>query len=171
MNLPVPWLAVLFGLPALLLLMLVERCWLQWSAKRTVQGLLRKLRRGELAKPRLCPECRYFVQLTDVGVSCIHPDGLVERVAWDDLRRVEILTTDQGPFVPDVFWVLHGTESGCLIPQGATGEEELLRRLQGLPGFRNEAVIEAVPSTANRRFLCWERGRANGFGPQPASEG
>lgn len=72
-------------------------------------------------------------------------------VELEDLQRVEILTTDQGPFRPDVFWVLHGSETSCVGPQGATGERELLDRLQKLPGFRNEAVIKAMPSTENRR--------------------
>ena len=83
---------------------------------------------------------------------------------WDDLQRVEIVTTDHGPFAPDVFWVLHGLKAGCVIPQGATGEKELLERLQALPGFRYEAVIEAMSSTENRRFLCWERGKVTSQG-------
>jgi hypothetical protein len=59
--------------------------------------------------------------------------------------------------VPDVFWVLHGATEGCAIPQGATGEKELLDRLFALPGFNNGAVIEAMTCCADRRFLCWEK--------------
>jgi hypothetical protein len=59
--------------------------------------------------------------------------------------------------VPDVFWLLHGTDGGCAIPQGATGEKELLERLQALPGFDNAKVIEAMGSSSDRRFLCWQR--------------
>jgi hypothetical protein len=58
---------------------------------------------------------------------------------------------------PDVFWVLHGTTGGCAIPQGATGDRELLKRLQTLPGFDNAAFIEAMGSTADKKFLCWQR--------------
>ncbi len=29
-----------------------------------------------------------------------------------DLQKVEVVTTSEGPFAPDVFWVLHGTEGG-----------------------------------------------------------
>ena len=88
---------------------------------------------------------------------CERPDGTVERVGWDDLQKVEVVTTGDGPFAPDVFWVLHGRNGGCAIPQGATGDRHVLERLQALPGFDNEAVIAAMSSTSARRFLCWER--------------
>jgi hypothetical protein len=90
-------------------------------------------------------------------VVCDRPDGKVERVRWDDLQKVEIVTTDEGPFVPDVFWVLHGTDTGCVIPQGATGEGPFLDRMHALPGFDNGAMIQAMTSVENRRFLCWRR--------------
>ena len=105
----------------------------------------------------LAPEHRFVVRLSDSEITCERPDGTVERVSWADLQRVEVVTTDEGPFVPDVFWVLHGTEGGCAVPQGATGDSELLERLQALPGFDNGAVIEAMSCASDRRFLCWQR--------------
>jgi len=95
--------------------------------------------------------------LSDSEVVCERPDGTVERVGWDDLQKVEVVTTGDGPFAPDVFWVLHGRNGACAIPQGATGDRHLLERLQMLPGFDNDAVIAAMSSTSARRFLCWER--------------
>jgi len=68
-------------------------------------------------------------------------------VGWADLQKVEVVTTSDGPFHPDVFWVLHGTEGGCAVPQGATGDKQLLDRLQALPGFDNGAVIAALADT------------------------
>jgi hypothetical protein len=103
------------------------------------------------------PESRFIVLLSDAEVVCNRPDGKVERVSWSDLHKVEVVTTGDGPFVPDVFWVLHGTDGGCAIPQGATGDTELLERLRALPGFDNGAVIEAMCCTSDRRFVCWQR--------------
>ncbi len=74
-----------------------------------------------------------------------------------------IETTDEGPFVPDVFWLLltKDMSSGCIIPQGAAGENKLLEAMQKrLSGFNNEALIEAMGSTDNGRFLIWERGNS-----------
>lgn len=107
--------------------------------------------------PKLMPESDYVVDLTDTEVICRSPNGRTERLAWDDIQRVEILTTADGPFVPDVFWVLHGSKGGCVIPQGATGEQELMTRLGKLPDFRWEAANEAMSSAEDRRFLCWDR--------------
>ena len=97
------------------------------------------------------------MRVSDTEVVCERPDGKVERVGWGDLEKVEVVTTSDGPFAPDVFWVLHGTVGGCAVPQGATGDGDLLARLQALPGFDNNAVIEAMSATSDRRFLCWLR--------------
>ena len=103
------------------------------------------------------PEAAFVVKLTDEGVKCHRPDGKIESVTWDDLQGVLIETNDQGPIGTDVYWILAGKRSGCVIPQGATGEDALLGRLQALPGFDNQALIDAMRSTENQRFVCWRR--------------
>lgn len=103
------------------------------------------------------PEADFIVEVSDTEISCRRPDGTVERVTVAELQGILIETTSDGPFVPDVFWILVGTSGGCVIPQGATGESVLLERLQKLPGFDNEALIQAMGSTDDRKFLCWER--------------
>lgn len=122
-----------------------------------VVGLVIMWRRRKTIPRGLEPESRFVVRISDTEVACERPDGKTERVGWNDLQRVEILTTSDGPMAPDVFWLLHGTDGGCAIPQGATGERALLERLQALPGFDNGQVIEAMGSTSDRRFLCWQR--------------
>ncbi len=102
-------------------------------------------------------ESAWAVTVTATQVACRRPDGAVETVRWDDLRAVYIETTDEGPLAPDVFWVLVGEAGGCTVPQGATGEGALLRALQALEGFDHEALIGAMSSAENRRFLCWRR--------------
>ena len=67
------------------------------------------------------------------------------------------LTTDEGPFLPDMFWVLSDSQGGCMVPSGATGEQELRDRLFALPGFRSEVFIHAVSLTSNNLLVCWER--------------
>jgi hypothetical protein len=84
-------------------------------------------------------------------------DGRTETVRWSDLQEVAILTTDEGPYADDVIWLLAGTDGGCAVPSETDGMNELLPRLQQLPGFDNEAVIRAMSSTADARFVCWAR--------------
>ncbi len=154
-------LAVMTAALAIVLLALIERWWIKRSARRIVARIIRDQANGVRRETRLMPESSYVVQLSDSSVTCTHPTGSVERVEWNDLWQVEIVTTSDGPFAPDVFWLLHGSNTGCAIPQGATGDRELLERLQRLPGFRNEVVIEAMSSTEDRRFLCWDKGRSD----------
>ena len=118
-------------------------------AAGVVVGLVLIWRRRRAVRRGLEPESRFIVRISDTEVACERPDGKTERVGWGDLERVEILTTSEGPMVPDVFWILHGTNGGCAIPQGATGERALLERLQALPGFDNGQVIEAMGSTSD----------------------
>jgi hypothetical protein len=103
------------------------------------------------------------VAFDERGVTCHRPDGTNEEITWDELTAVEIVTTDAGPFVEDVFWVLHGSERGCVVPQEADCFKQLLERLQKLPGFNNQAVIDAMCCTSNARFPAWQRAGAKTF--------
>jgi hypothetical protein len=105
-------------------------------------------------------ERREGVVVTEDEIVRTLKNGKQESVRWEDLVEVGIITTDEGPLVDDVFWVLIGKElkSGCAPSQGAQGADELLAALQDrLPGFNNEAVIQAMGSTDNDRFVCWTK--------------
>jgi hypothetical protein len=103
------------------------------------------------------------VSFDDSAITRTLPDGKTESVRWDDLQEVGIVTTDEGPMVEDVYWMLLGSNGGCAVPGGALGAKELLNRLQQLPGFNNEAVIEAMGSTSNGSFVCWKRQALDGL--------
>jgi hypothetical protein len=151
------WQIVISIIGGLIALGLIE-IWLRFRISRFLGRVIARTKDSEktdLAK--LDPESRHIVRLSDTEVTHELPNGIVERVEWSDLNKVEVLTNDRGPFVPDVFWVLHGSTGGCVIPQGATGDAELLRRLQAIPGFDNDAFTKAMVSTDNQRFVCWER--------------
>ncbi len=134
---------------------LLSRCFSSWLAHRAATQVLA----ADTPRPRFNPESRFVIHLSETEVTCHHPDGTLESVGWDDLQKVEVLTNSDGPLLPDVFWLLHGTEKGCCIPQGATGDAELLDRLQKLPGFNNQAFIESMGSTQKALFLCWQKPR------------
>jgi len=97
------------------------------------------------------------VVFDEEGVMRTMANGQVEGVRWDDLVRVEIMTTDQGPFVDDVFWLLSAEDHGCAVPSESEGMLALLERLQELPGFDDEAVIRAMGCTDNEFFEVWSR--------------
>jgi len=96
------------------------------------------------------------IQITDEGVT--RKLGRLgrrsESVTWAELTEVRIHTTAGGPFAEDVFFVLVGSDGGCVVPQGEV-PAGFLERLQALPGFDNEALIAAMSSTSENDFLCW----------------
>jgi hypothetical protein len=102
------------------------------------------------------------IHIDDEGVRRELGNGKVEQVAWDDLLEVGVLTTSDGPFAEDVFFVLIGRDGGCVVPHGAPESTALLARLQRLPGFDNEVLIRAMTSTEDARFVCWRRDPSTG---------
>jgi hypothetical protein len=85
-------------------------------------------------------------------------NGEFEVVAWRDLVEVQIVTTGEGPFAEDVFFLLSGGDgTGCCVPNSDPESAALLKRLGMLPRFDHEKVIEAMGSTGNARFVCWKR--------------
>jgi hypothetical protein len=105
----------------------------------------------------------HSVRIDDQGVRRELPDGKVEYVAWDNLREVVVLTTGDGPFAEDVFFVLAGQDgTGCVVPHSAADSSQLLDWLQRLPGFDNAAFIRAMSSTADATFVCWRRSPGTG---------
>jgi len=122
------------------------------SLRSWIRGKIRRTGRGGPVS-----EFQWAVTISDGDITCMRPDGKVESVPWDDLELVAIITTDDGPLLPDVFWLLKGSVSGCIVPLGAAGADAMLQKLQALPGFDNEAVVQAMSSATSNRFVCWQR--------------
>src|SRR3712207_6742199 len=45
------------------------------------------------------------VEFDALSIRRYFPNGQVERIAWNELAEIWIVTTDEGPLVDDVFWV------------------------------------------------------------------
>jgi hypothetical protein len=89
-------------------------------------------------------------------VACFWPNGFKEAVLWTELEEISIVTSDEGPLADDLVWILAGKDDTCTVPGSASGIQQMLARLQDLPGFDNEAVVAAMASTANATFVCWK---------------
>lgn len=120
----------------------------------------KKEEKEEVEKQELLPEAEWKVTFTNTHLQVISPKGEEEEAALNELSSVAVLTNDLGPFFTDVWWGLEFNEKKLMIPQGATGETELLDYLQKLEGFDNEALIQAMISCENAVFTCWERKKA-----------
>ena len=122
-------------------------------------------RRSERPVPGagLVPESSWIVSFDDVAITLRAPTGESGAAAWADLEAVLVRTNDHGPFACDFYTCLI-TRGGneIAIPQGATGDPELVRRLHRLPGFDADAFLAACGSTSNAEFDCWKRADTGG---------
>ena len=107
---------------------------------RMVNRLLSE--KGRTRCATLTPESEFVVELTEDTIICRRPDGLVEKVKWSELERIRLMDTGDAPFSPAVFWLLEGSTGGCCIPSGAVGEAEMLSRLQTLPGYNSQVILQ-----------------------------
>ena len=114
-----------------------------------------------LPLPSLRPPAQTFwsqaVRCDDANLWAMSADGVELCLPFADIDRVAIRTTDDGPGVEDVFWLVTAGSRSCLIPHGAAGETELFDRLLKLPGFNPQVMIEALTCTENAEFECWSR--------------
>ncbi|TCP50137.1 hypothetical protein EV191_108226 [Tamaricihabitans halophyticus] len=101
---------------------------------------------------------RTEIVVDDAGVRRELADGSQESVSWDDLRRVGIRTIPDGPWDEDVFFLLEGENgTGCAVPSGHPSANALMSKLQVLPGFDNDVFVEAMTTTDDALFICWQR--------------
>ncbi|MFH0822383.1 MAG: hypothetical protein V2B18_06495 [Pseudomonadota bacterium] len=119
-------------------------------------GLFDLFKKKKRDRP-VVPETSVVVSFDEDRVWCSRPGRSEESMAWSELKGVGIRTTNDGPFNPDVFWILGADNATLIFPQGATGEDALLRRLQDLPGFDNEELSRAMTCTGNDSFILWQR--------------
>ncbi|MBU2876447.1 hypothetical protein [Aliiglaciecola lipolytica] len=84
------------------------------------------------------------------------PEKEPQSIAWNELIGVAVETTDEGPFVEDVWWHLATKDGVITYPSEATGAGEFLRRLQDIPTFNNERLIKSMSSTENQTFILWD---------------
>jgi hypothetical protein len=104
------------------------------------------------------PEAQNVISFDDNQITVRYGNGETRSIRWSDLNMVGIRTTDEGPFLEDVYWGLHlnAENPEVVYPQGATGAQELLGEMQRrLTGFDNEKLIEAMGCTDNAFFLIW----------------
>lgn len=100
------------------------------------------------------PASQERTDVDDAGVRHTCRDGSIEYVAWRDLVRVEVVTTNAGPLAEDCFFLLYARDGhGCLVRHDQS--QAVLPRLQELPGFDNMQLVKAFGSTDSARFLCW----------------
>ena len=99
--------------------------------------------------------CR--IKLSEAAVILIGPPGSARTLMRADLSAVVVETHMRGDHVTDVWWLLYGrtADPALRVPQGSSGEKELVDWLMSLPGFHVEAMARAMRFRGNATFELW----------------
>ncbi|MHA1758003.1 MAG: hypothetical protein ACTSVV_14620 [Promethearchaeota archaeon] len=84
-------------------------------------------------------------------------------ITLDDIIKISVVTTSDGPWLEDVFWFIETKTFKYIIPieDMVQGVHKLLPMFQKLPDFNNGMFIKAMQSVDLNEFLCWEKNKEN----------
>src|SRR5262245_18357952 len=86
----------------------------------------------------------FRVIITEDGIACEHPRRKREYVRWDEVRRIWFLTTSEGPWLPDEWFLFDGIDGGCSFPTEAEGFQKVWGEIEArFPGFDYKPIIES----------------------------
>ena len=94
-------------------------------------------------------------EMDDLGVRRLRDGEVFEQVRWAELTAVDVLTTSDGPWNEDLFFVLKGRDDTGVVVASGLAPEGFVARLGQLEGFDNRLVVEAAGTTTEARFHCW----------------
>lgn len=100
-----------------------------------------------------------IIELDERQLTYFSPDG-GGAVSLDDLLKIAIRTTDQGPFVSDMFWEWTDSSGQTLsIPSDAEGSEQIFDALSALSGVDYEAIMKASGEVTQNYFVVWQKAK------------
>ena len=101
----------------------------------------------------------YSYRLTEDGITRHDSDGTIKQVNWNDVSKISIVTTDQGPFVDDFYYVFCTDQNVLFVPLDWGVKLELIHHMhEHFPNVDFEAMIKASGSAENAEFFVWARG-------------
>src|SRR5579864_7932346 len=124
----------------------------QLDAWLTEWLILRPL--GALAAPF---RTNYYLRDRTLIIKRPFRDSFAVRI--DELDEIGIETTDQGPFIEDVFWILKQGPVRLRIGEPHPVFRRLMDSFGSLQDFDWESFAEAMSCIENHYFLCWTRNR------------
>jgi hypothetical protein len=111
----------------------------------------------KVADKPLQPEDLYKVEITVSQIKVTHPKRADEIIQWNEIQEIQLVNTDEGPFLPDVWMLLSGNGKGCSIPQGSKGWDDVYEIVSKYEGFNFENVIKSASCTDNQIFELWKK--------------
>ena len=105
----------------------------------------------------------YQVIVKDESISCTHPNRATELIRWDEINEIRLVTTSDGPLLPDEWYLFVGDGGGCSVPSEAKGFDKLWDIFETrFPGFDYEGIIQA--GAADEQRVLWKKPSRNAGG-------
>jgi len=103
-------------------------------------------------------KCIESVKIDDEKLLIVWPTGQKEIFYMKDLKSVAIITTDERPMQPDVFWLLM-FKIPIMVPsdEWIPGSLAIAHFFLNLPNFDHKKFIKAMCSTSNNAFELWDK--------------
>ena len=100
------------------------------------------------------PESEWIAEIRDGVLLIFDAEGVERSIEIAALKSIRIATDDSGPWGDDVWWLFYDMDGNlaCAYPLGATGEQDVLKLLQKLPGFNDKQLSRAMGSTSDAIF-------------------
>ena len=108
---------------------------------------------GRRFLPTRQPE-KYRAVVTDDGVACEHPRRPREFILWSAVRQISLVSTSDGPSLPDLWIIFEGEGCGCSLPTEAEGFDSVMKAFDRFSGFDHGCFLKA--ETNNARYVCWK---------------
>jgi hypothetical protein len=99
----------------------------------------------------------YEVIVTEDILTCTHPKRPTESIRWDQVQEITLVTTSEGPLLPDVWYLFVGDGTGCSVPSEAKGFDQLWDVFKNrFPTIDYTAMTAA--GTDDARKVIWNKG-------------
>lgn len=99
----------------------------------------------------------FNLTITPESVTISHPRRKTETIRWDEIYEIRMINTSAGPMEPDIWLALIGKQSGCVIPHGINGYDDVYHIVSKFPDFDFENVIKSMSSNKDEQFQLWTR--------------
>lgn len=96
----------------------------------------------------------------EIKGSISYPDEAPKFIPWKEVTKIEIVTTDQGPWEEDVWWLfyLNENKSPIDIAQGTKNHEKIFEVLESyFTNVNMNEISRAMGSTSNAKFNVWTK--------------
>lgn len=111
-------------------------------------------------EPKPAEHVEILLSDESIGVRNLAQNATTE-LRWNEIDRITIVTTDQGPFFEDVFFAFEGRGIAIIVTHEDAVRLDLYEAIVAhLTGIDHEQAIAAMKCTDNNSFIMFERQHA-----------